>query len=477
MKSQSSPSESNLSPILTPEIKPAAVRAIEMEAQAVLDHNDRGPYITPSDELYGAGGNNWGYLWDTAFATMAIARYDPGRASKLFANFISTQHESGRIPHMAMWSSSFPVGTLATSLNWHGGRFKQQDLYGNTVKTSPVTQPPLLAVAGGEIMNALPDDHAKHQFASNAAQRLIKYHSWLYDEREIDKTGLVAVIHPHETGRDDAPSHVDLLHAIPLNPRDKLWLSKPVQKLIAANRTDKAADPAQRSPTDIVMRGAALAIFNLPKIYRTNSIPVNYPYQHIDPGFNAILDRANDELQLVADVGGVTIGPELRDAMQRTSNGLQSLWDPAEKAFHGIDVRGQVCLSPGQEVGDLLPIVSQNITPEQRLAITQKLLDPRQFGGDGLPSVSRSSDCYDSDRFWQGADWPQIRQLIMSGLYKSENRLEHQIAHKLGSAALRMGPRSRFAEYTDADSGEAKGAHNFSWAAGLMLYASKAHIC
>jgi hypothetical protein len=452
------------------------INAVQTAAQEVLRHNDRGPFITPSDELYGADGNNWGYLWDTAFSTMAIARYDPVRASELFTNFLSTQHDNGRIPHMSMWSSNFPVGYVATNLNWHGRHFKQTDSLGNKVRTSPITQPPILATAALDIYNCLEREDQKQGFLQTVTPRLIAYHDWLYTEREWQDSGLVIAIHPHETGRDDAPSHTDLLDAMPLGPRERLFMSKLVRKLFVANRTDNAANLDERSDIDTIIKASSLAILGLPKVYRTGKIPQDYPYQHIDPGFNAILDRSNDALITLCELAGQPLPPQLRDAMQRTRDGLGLLWDPEERGFRGIDVNNQVSFTPGHEVGDILPIISRSITPDQRRSLLVKITDPTQFGGASLPSVSRDSIHYDASRFWRGPSWPPTRELEIRGLIESGNTEEAAVAHTRCLSVLRTAIRHGFNEYIDGSDGTPKGAKKFSWSAGLAISAASSLV-
>ena len=78
--------------------------------RTVLQHNVRGFMVTPSDELYGADGNTWGYLWDTMFAVTAVAADDALLAGYLLRNYLTSQHPNGMVPHMAMWSSGCAAG-------------------------------------------------------------------------------------------------------------------------------------------------------------------------------------------------------------------------------------------------------------------------------------------------------------------------------------------------------------------------------
>jgi hypothetical protein len=456
--------------------------------RTVLRHNVRDFMVTPSDELYGADGNTWGYLWDTAFAVMAIATEDAPLAGYLLRNYLTSQHPNGMIPHMAMWSSSWPQGWLVTNALWHGHRGKSRDLEGRSVRTSPITQPPLLAVAAATISDSLPDDGARNDFSHSVTPSLIRHHRWLYRERELDDDGLVATVHPHETGRDDAPSHVELLRAIAWPRLEKVLLAPHMQRIYEYFRTDidrGRIDLAERSTTDTTLRAAYVALFDLRATRRAmrrsaqSRVPRSHPYLHFDPGFNAILDTANGDLVRLADIGGIKVPPDLLDAMARTSDGLQRFWSPAEHGFRGIDVHDRVTLRAGQEIGDLLPIYSRHITPAQVGTIVDLLTDPNRFGGPQLPSVSRSSPAYDPDRFWLGPAWPPTTELTIRGLYRQLERTDiaaasatmiRRVAVELSDSALRSGlADDDLPEYRDSVTGAPRGARQFSWAAALTV--------
>lgn len=456
--------------------------------RAVLLHNVREFMVTPSDELYGADGNTWGYLWDTMFAVMAIAADDAPLASYLFRNYLTSQHPNGMLPHMTMWSSGKPEGWLVTNALWAGRRGRGRDLDGRTFRTSSITQPPLMAVAAAKITDSLRDEAARNEFSRSVTFALIRHHNWLYRERELDDDGLVATVHPHETGRDDAPSHVELLHAIPWPRLEKALLAPYMQRAYEYLRTDidrGRIDLAERSTTDTTLRSAYLATFDLRSTRRTMlrhgqaRVPHSHPYLHFDPGFNAILDTANRELARLAERAGVQLPGQLVDAMARTRRGLQRLWSPSEQAFRGIDVHDRVTLRAGHEIGDVLPVYSDNITPAQVAAIGELLADPSRFGGSQLPSVSRSSPAYNPDQFWLGPAWPPTTELTTRGLYRQLERPDiapttvsaiRAAADNLIDSALRAALRDDdLPEYRNSRTGAPRGARQFSWTAALTI--------
>jgi hypothetical protein len=456
--------------------------------QAVLMHNVRDFMVTPSDELYGADGNNWGYLWDTMFAVMAIAADDAPLAGHLLQNYLTSQHRDGMVPHMTMWSSSRPQGWLVTNTVWHAYRTKGRDLHGHRFLSSPITQPPLMAQAARTVADRLPDDASRHAFAQEVVPRLIAHHEWLYRERELTGDGLVVTVHPHETGRDDAPSHVDLLHGIRWSLREKVLLSPIMQATYQRCRTD--IDPGrididERSATDTMLRAAYLAMFDIPRTRRTmrryhlRRYPFSHPYLHFDPGFNAIFDDANDELIRLAEIAEIELRPELLDAMTRTQSGQQRFWDSTQHGFRGIDGHGVVTFRAGQEIGDLLPLYSSHITPEQADAVVDLLNDHDKFGGPNLPTVNRSSPHYSPDQFWRGPAWPPTTDLILRGLQKRVTRgggcaadpvaaRVRDTAARLGNSVLRTALTDEdLPEYRDSRTGAPKGARQFSWTAAL----------
>jgi hypothetical protein len=452
--------------------------------RAVLKHNVREFMVTPSDELYGADGNTWGYLWDTMFAVMAIASDNPPLAGFLLQNYLKSQHANGMIPHMVMWSSGFPQGWLVTNAVWQGYRHKGFDISGHAFSSSAITQPPLMAVAAGKIVDSLADDSERAAFSRSLISRLIAHHTWLYRERELNDDGLVVTVHPHETGRDDAPSHVRLLRAIPWSLREKVLLSPILQRAYERSRTDVdqgRIELGERSTTDTTLRSAYVAMFDLPAARRAMRrsgavrIPLSHPYLHFDPGFNAILDRANSELIRLAEVAEATMPPKLLEAITRTASGLQGFWSPADQCFRGIDAHGRVAFSAGQEIGDILPIYSDHITGPQVHAILDLLIDPKQFGGAHLPSVNRSSPDYNPDRFWTGPAWPPTTELTIRGLLEkvdvtpaSSQAVRDTALHLLHSALLAAAD-GELPEYRNSLTGEARGARQFTWTAALTI--------
>ena len=76
------------------------------------------------------------------------------------------------------------------------------------VATSCITQPPLAAVAVERVAGAARPGSGR-AFLADLYPKLVAYHSWCYDERDLDHTGLVTLIHPWECGLDSTPPWMD----------------------------------------------------------------------------------------------------------------------------------------------------------------------------------------------------------------------------------------------------------------------------
>ena len=76
---------------------------------------------------------------------------------------------------------------------------------GNSVSSSGITQPPIVATALKLIItrNKLNKNQKKRVIL--LIKKLKKYHDWFYKYRDPKNTGLVSIIHPWESGLDNSP--------------------------------------------------------------------------------------------------------------------------------------------------------------------------------------------------------------------------------------------------------------------------------
>jgi hypothetical protein len=140
-------------------------------------------YAAPNDEVY-----PWQWLWDSCFHALIWAELgDDERAVRELATALSTQDESGFVPHMNYVRD--PV--------FHASFWGRRG-------TSSITQPPMYGHVVAELQRrgiGVPGE------VVDRAHRGIEF---LLRRRRRHPSGLVLLAHPWETGCDDSPRWDDV---------------------------------------------------------------------------------------------------------------------------------------------------------------------------------------------------------------------------------------------------------------------------
>ena len=185
------------------------------------------------------------------------------------------------------------------------------------VDTTCITQPPVVAIAAWRVAQALPADE-RRAFLAELYPKLVAHHSWLYRERDLDRTGLVTLIHPWECGLDSTPPWMRAMRrmAMPawMRTAERFHLARLLRRL----RYDTRQLPrAERATDDDGLRMLAVAVhakrsgFELRRMPRDGGVLVE------DVAFNAILAAANRALHAIADELHQPVPDELDEAMAR----------------------------------------------------------------------------------------------------------------------------------------------------------------
>jgi ABC-type cobalamin transport system ATPase subunit len=121
------------------------------------------------------------------------------------------------------------------------------------------------------------------------------WHRWFFATRDPAGEGLVAIIHPWESGRDNSVDWDD--------PFDRV----PTEGIAPYTRRDtQHADPAHRPTKAQYDRYLWLVEHFRALNWDTSKLHDASPFQVVDPGFNAILLRACADLadRLISDLSG-----------------------------------------------------------------------------------------------------------------------------------------------------------------------------
>jgi hypothetical protein len=165
---------------------------LDREAERILRLNDRGGYTVPTEGLY-----PYQWNWDSAFAGLGFAAFDIDRAWTEIETLFTGQWENGMVPHI-LFHRADP------------GYFPGPEVWGTEealgrgacrVPSSGISQPPVVAALAWRIYEA--DREAGQARLATLFPKLVAYYRWVMAARA--ESGAVAISHPWEAGRDNAP--------------------------------------------------------------------------------------------------------------------------------------------------------------------------------------------------------------------------------------------------------------------------------
>ncbi len=423
--------------------------------EKVLADNRRGNYTIPAGKLYP---HQW--LWDSCFTAIGLSSYDLPAAQRELKSLLRGQWSNGMLPNMIFapgWRYSLDRYFWDSKRNLDAPR---------RVATSAITQPPVLAEAVVQIGQKLASAE-RQQWYRDMYPALVNYHSWLYEERDPNKSGIVLQIHPYESGLDNTPPWVAELHA----HHKPWWLpaakALPIDWLINRFRRDvKHTDKNQRITNldallyiDIILRYRA-------RDYQTNEVIVRDKFLVEDLTFNCVLIRANKHLQTIADAIDQKIPEDFLDAIARAKQALEQLWDEQAAEYYSRSFNTDRLIKEST-IACLMPLYSGAITPARAKQLVSSLHNHRTFDTQyPVPSVPLNSSWFEANKYWQGPTWINTNWLIIKGLKDYGYQAE---AQKLTLASLGLVSKHGCYEYFSAIDGRPLGAENFSWTAALTI--------
>lgn len=428
-------------------------------AKAVLEMNYRGKYTVPAPDLYP---HQW--LWDSCFIAIGLRHTDIDRAKKELKCLVRAQWHNGMIPNM-IFAEGAKYNRDRTIWNSSINPYSP-----DTVSTSGITQPPMLAEAVVRVGEKLKKAERRTWY-KQMLPHILAYHLWLYNDRDPHNEGLVLQVHPWETGLDNTPPWISEMHAHQL----ALWIQA-VKKLHLGpvfnlfRRDTRRVPSAQR--INII---DALGFYSTQRRLRRKSYNIDKVLRHSlfsieDLTFNCIFIRANQHLRTIADFLKEDLPDDLLERMKRTEEALEQLWDPYTGQYYSRDfVTHQLIKEP--TLATLMPLYSGIISPERSKQLVRLLENQHVFGTDyPVASVPLNSTWFDPDGYWQGPTWFNTNWLIIDGL-KRLGFPDH--ASALTESTLDLARQHGFYEYFDPTTGAPAGAHNFSWTAALSIDLAK----
>jgi Trehalase len=424
---------------------PTAAPALQVDAEAVLDRNWTGTSTLPSTAQYP---HQWS--WDSAFIGIGLARVRPARARLELTSLFDGQWASGRLPQIvynpaASRRSYFPDADFWSVRDLPGGP---------SVDTAGLVQPPLHARAVWTIAEADPGDQAD-AFLIDMYPKLAAWQRYLHTRRSASRSGLVAIVHPWESGLDNSPAWDEAITAAgPFEPSPFV-------------RRDANHVAAGQRPTSADYR----AYVSLAARYRDSGCSDDLsrqPFAVEDPLFNAVLlDAERCLARIAARVRPGAVAQHEAAARRVHAGLLDRLWDAERGWFVARDVRADRGAGVAT-VASLVPLLDPWLPPEVSERVAALALSDDFAGGCRypLPSAALTARGFERHRYWRGPTWINTNWLVWIAA-RQVGRTD--LARRLRDASLQLVSEHGFREYYDAVTGTALGATGFSWSAALTL--------
>lgn len=417
-------------------------------AKDVLAANDLGTSTKPAPDLYP---HQWN--WDSCFIAIGLSRYNPVRAAQELRSLLHGQWRNGLVPQIVFNPLS-------------GGYFPGPDVWQSerspdapkTVATSGITQPPVLATAALSIWRNADDQEFAREFLREVYPKLRLYHSWMYEERDPDRSGLITVVHPWESGLDNSPPYLDAGRRVNLTYKPQY------------ERLDLLHVAAKNRPTN---KDYDLFVYLLEQMRAVDWDQKKYlneaPLQVEDVLFNSVLCRANLDLADIADLLGED-SSEARTWHERTAAAMNSkLWSDDNTTYYSYDrVAGK--LLQDETIAAFHSLYGRTATPEraQRL-VDAHLHNAAKFwpaGGTPIPTTAMDSPWYNPENYWLGPVWVNTNWMVLRGL---RDYGYSDLAESVAAGSLALVAKSGFREYFHPQTGEGFGTNTFSWSAALTI--------
>lgn len=413
-----------------------SVTKLTQQAIDILTNNDRGGFTIPTPKLYPFQWN-----WDSAFAALGFATFDHDRAWTEIETLLEGQWADGMLPHIVFKQPD-------------KGYFPGPDVWGTNKHppSSGHSQPPVVTSIVCELAR-LTKDHSR---AAKLFPKLMRYHEWFHTMRDPDTTGLVAAIHPWETGRDNCPDWDIGMNNIAVPDDLPAYIRRDTSEVNA----DQRPDTLQYDRFLSIVKFAREQSWDHQIIYRDG------PFLMADPGIQFILLRADrDLLQLANDLGYSEQTSKIQCWIDQSMIGCNLLWNSAINAYTAKDLRTD-SYSHAVTSASMLSFYANAGDESQRrhmLNHANCILESVQYG---FPSWDPRDTLFEARRYWRGPVWAIVNLMISRGLRESG---ETKMADRIKNDTIALIEATGFNEYFNPDNGEALGGQNFTWTAAVYL--------
>ena len=407
----------------------------------MLRANDRGGYTVPAPALYP---HQWN--WDSAFCAIGWRHIDPRRAARELEMLLRGQWADGMIPHIIF----NPEGHYEPGpRQWHTEGAPGAP---SQARASSITQPPIAATAARLVLERAGGDAEVEASLRRVAAGLERWHQWFCDTRDPAGLGVACIVHPWESGMDNAP-------------RWDAAMQRLRPGVIEYTRVDNTIVSAAERPTRYDYDRYYFIVNERARLRFSPPRPETEPLLVADVGMTAILCRAEEDLLWLTGALGMAPGNAAARRARIVSAFDALLWNGQQ--YCDIDVgaaNAHICV---EHVANYLPLYAGVVPPERANALAARLDDPALYGTAWpLPTVPPGDPAFEPRRYWRGPTWINVNWLLVDGLRRAGFADQ---ANQLAARTVELVTRSGFREYFDPQSGEGCGADSFAWTAALAI--------
>ena len=408
------------------------------EAIDIIKNNDRGGYTVPTNRLY-----PYQWNWDSGFTALGIWHFNKWRAWLEITSLLDAQWEDGMVPHIIFRRNDPDY-------------FPGPDVWKTNTEppTSGHSQPPVLASIVLQMVR-MGSNYDKKK-AKQIFPRLMSYHRWFATNRDPLGTGIIGIIHPWESGRDNCPDWDIGLKSVEV-PDDLMRYQR---------RDTTHVDVNQRPTQEQYDKFIAIVEFGRKAGWDHKLIHNDGPFLMADPGVQFIFLRANKDLLELAQLLHFTDElNEIEDWIALLNKGCDWLWNDSIGSYCARDIKSGT-FSNATTNASMLSFFAGAGSKIQKEGMTHHCNRILSSCSYGMPSWDPQHEEFESKRYWRGPVWLVMNHMIAIGLQDSG---ESGLAERVRNDTYRLVENNGMAEYFDPLDGTGLGGINFSWTAAIYL--------
>ena len=407
------------------------------KAQKTLLGNRRKGYTLPTNnKLYPAQWN-----WDSAFIALGYSYFNLNYALKEITTLLDGQWKDGMVPHILFHNPNTNYYPNHTAWNC-----------GNKIRSSGITQPPILATILKLILDKNKISNKQTKEIKKIVKKIIRFHEWFIKFRDPKKTGLVSILHPWESGYDNSPIWDE--------PMAKVIIEKNLKYKRADNKLIK---PDQRPLNIDYDRYVSIKNSLRKKKYNPKEIFKSSLFNVVDVGFNSLFLKANKDLIQISNKFNIET-PKISNYVKVTEKNILKLYDKKKGIFFSKDIRNnkKIYIPSITNYFILFADLDNDFINNK---LIKNLKNHNKNNKYFFSSIKPSHNSFEEKRYWRGPVWINCNWFIYQGLKNKDLKFSNYVKKK----TIKLLEKSKFYEYFSCKNGQPMGAKNFSWSASLYL--------